>query len=67
MDILYFTQVAGAVVFGNLVSAMGLYFAYKVSKHEKFGGDPVDLPPWMFLLGLAPCGVLIAAVLLMPS
>jgi hypothetical protein len=66
MDSFYFVQVVGAVVVGNLFSAMGVYFAYRVSRHEKHGGDPADLPFWMFLVGLAPFAVVGAAALLMP-
>lgn len=67
MDILYFIQVVGAVIVGNFFSAMFVYAAYLISRHEKREGTTDGLPVWVFVLALIPLGVSATAVLLMPS
>lgn len=63
MDFWFWTQITGAVVFGNALFSCLAFFLYRVSQQERAGRKAEDLPVWVFILGLVPIFALIAVVL----
>lgn len=54
MQITFWYQLVGAVIAGNVLTAMLAFFWFSVNRNEKQGRDPYDVPFTTWLCGVIP-------------
>jgi hypothetical protein len=51
-----------ATLFGNGLTAVFIYFCWRVTREEREGRDPYKLPFWFWFAAIVPLGVPLAVL-----